>query len=64
MKSSTTDVSTAVHARLFSERKPVTARWICYEHMCNMHTAQVLLKQLLTETDTEVTITHLIDGVF
>eukprot|EP00892_Ulva_mutabilis_P003443 jgi/Ulvmu1/1470/UM011_0200.1 len=58
------EISSAVHARLDSAKKPVTARWICYEHMCNMHTAQTLLHKVLSDGDRKFTVTHLIDGEF
>lgn len=62
MSTSTAGISDAVHARIFDQKKPVTARWICYEHMCNMCTAQALLQQLLKDHGSKVTVTRLIDG--
>lgn len=58
-----TAISEAIHARVFDQKKPVTARWICYEHMCNMCTAQMLLQQILNEHASEVDVTRLIDGM-
>lgn len=55
-------ISDAIHARVFDQHKPVTARWVCYEHMCNMHTAQTLLQQLVVDKSSSVTVTRMIDG--
>lgn len=51
-----------IQARLWTEKLPVTARWVCYEYICQMAIAQELLRECKAANEGKVATTWLIEG--
>jgi hypothetical protein len=51
-----------IQARLWKESLPVTARWVCYEYVCQMPNAQELLRECKASSEGDLATTWLIEG--
>lgn len=51
-----------IQNRLWHDKQPVTARWVCYEYICQMAGAQEVLKECKDANEGKLAITWLIEG--
>lgn len=51
-----------IENRLWQDKQPVTARWVCYEYICQMAGAQEVLKECKDANKGKIAITWLIEG--
>ena len=51
-----------IQNRLWHDKQPVTARWVCYEYICQMAGAQEVLRECKDANEGKLAITWLIEG--
>lgn len=51
-----------IQNRLWQDQQPVTARWVCYEYICQMAGAQEVLTECKDANKGKVVITWLVEG--